>query len=805
MGNIFNEKCNLFMPASRKGIIISFLLLSIIFFADKIFFGPYALIRLSDTFDSAFGPLKVSGEQLFKFGPSAWFPNDSGGRPSHVYQFGPLYLLGIAAKFIPLWTIYGFLSISFMFMAGYGMYRLLNDFLELPQTLSFAGGVVYMFSSLTQPFGLVFEIFNYVFPLFFMWSVVDKHNKWSSSLLRTLGLLFIVGISFPILTLPHFAIMQLLVILFLNFKKTASTRAMLLRWALVWIGYILIFLPQIYALFDYRHMTHRFYHPSDYSFFSYFKEFLSEVSIKSLMIFFLGGSITLIFNSPKIRRIAFLCIIPISMAAFSYSSLSNALRKTFIVHLEFGHFLFTTNFLFTILGFTGIQTILINKRFQKRFFILGAIALLLLGYYFSWAPYNNLLWLNIFVPAGVILYCFRDRLAENISLPSWIKNKSILVLCLIFTAIFVKINRYGYGQENIPYVVYFGSHKELKQLAQEIKPDRTATLGFYPSMALSYGLETADAYSPVQYGPYKNYWGMIIADQFSSEEERMRFVKYFYSLNLLNASVLKEFNAHAELTTQSLKWNMPLLQSANITYIISLKPVKELEDLSRKVYHNSNEALEKDSALVALMNRFVSGLPGWVFKLASAPQPAYKHKYFSPVPLWVYELDNAFDRGYLVDNAVILPSDEAILQALAKQSLSDLRKKVFIRSLDKTTDNTLFVNNESGGTKRVELKYYSPDKLIFDVETEKPSFLVVSNNYHPNWTARINGEMIPIYRANHSFQTVKIKSPGKKEVVFEYKDSLLWKMYLAVPIGLLLFIFSVRIKQDLKSISSRSR
>ncbi|MCK4809560.1 MAG: hypothetical protein KAS99_01305 [Candidatus Omnitrophica bacterium] len=779
---------------SRKGIIILFLALSVLLFAEKIFMGPYALIRVSDTFDSEFGTFKALGEQLSEYGAQLWFPDYSGGRSSHTYHFGPFYLLSIAAKFIPLWLIYCSLLISFTFMAGYGMYRLLKDFFGLSEKLALIGGIVYLFSSLTQPFHLVHEIFNYVFPLFFMWSVVDKHKKWSSSLGRILGLVFIAGISYPVLTLPHFCIIQFLMIILLKGKETPSKKNMLIRWAFVWAGYILIFLPQFYALFSYKHMSHRFYSPNTQSFFFYFREFLSEVSVKSLLVFFLGGSLALIFRSSKIRRIGFLCIMPVALAAFCHSSLYNFFHKTFIAHLEFAHFIFATNFLFTILGFLTIQLVVADKKLQKRFFILGAVAFLWLIRHFAWALYNNLLWLNFFIAIGIVFYCFRTNLTKYVPCLSRIKRGFVLLFCLILVLILIRINRYSYGQENIPYISLFGRNKEIRQLTQRVTPGRSVTLGFHPAIALTCGLETADASGPIQYHWYKTYWGLIVAKQFKTEKEKEHFTNYFYALSLLNGSVLKQFNESPLLMTDSLKINRPLLLSANVTHIISFKPVKELEDFSRRVTAVNSKNMQETALVVGPINRFISAIPRWVYKLASSSEPMYKDNYFSPIPLWIYELDDTFERGYLVDEAVFLPSDEEILEVLKEQSIKDLREKVFICSSDEKVNHTLGVNNKESKNKSVVLRYYSPDKLIFDIETEKPCFLVVSNNYHWNWHADINGEATPIYKANHTFQAVRIDSPGRKKIIFEYKDSFIWKLYLAIPVGILFFAFAVCVR-----------
>ena len=350
--------------------------------------------------------------------------------------------------------------------------------------------------------------------------------------------------------------------------------------------------------------------------------------------------------------------------------------------------------------------------------------------------------------------------------------------------------------EDTPYSSHFTGHSSLNSLRLKLKkkPGRVCSVGFYSSMAENYGLETADYYSSIFYGPYRDYWKLIIDKQLEVEADKIFFERYYYQVILLNGSVKKRFNSSEEGFDGDLNLNIPLLLATNTTHIISSKPVKHLEKISKNVFVDGHHDDGDSGIIETMLNSLVSKIPWWGFKLALAKEPINKDAFFSPVPLWIYELDNTFDRGYLVDNAVVLPSDKAVLDALAEQSVSDLRRNVFISSKDGPTGSALSINKVGKGSKEIWGKHYTPDKLSFEVETQRPCFLVVSNNYHPNWTARINGEKAKIYRGNHSFQTIKIGTPGHKEIVFEYKDDLVWYMYLAVPLSVLFYMVSCLIK-----------
>ncbi len=59
-----------------------FILIALVFHADKLFLGSFEPIITHDTFTSEFQRYEATGELLTKHGLFAWFPNVTGGLPS---------------------------------------------------------------------------------------------------------------------------------------------------------------------------------------------------------------------------------------------------------------------------------------------------------------------------------------------------------------------------------------------------------------------------------------------------------------------------------------------------------------------------------------------------------------------------------------------------------------------------------------------------------------------------------------------------------------------------------------------------
>lgn len=770
------------VKSPRLSVILLFLLISLGFYADKLLLGPYSIVRLHDVFDSEFSRCKATGELVSRFGLFGWFPNVAGGSPSYAYHFVPYYPVCLMSVFLPLWLIYSLMVIALMLMAGYGLYRFLTDFLGLPEKVSIAGGVVFALSTQIQVNAVVGLVFNYAFPIFFIWTVALFPRSRSSAVFAILGAIGIVFFSYPVGTIPFFSLLHLLIILFLNPVHKGKDGAMLMQWAAVWVGYTLIFGPQLYALFQYSSVAAREYLPHTQGLPFYVTKFGAIIPSKSLTLFFLGGSVLLFFQSVLLRRALLMCGFFLVMSAFFASSASNFLLGSFVLKMDLVHYLWTLNFMMTIASFIGISVALSSSRSLMLFLVGGVAALLLVWGYspgtrYDLPRYGWLLVVNVLVAVGVLFYCGRDWLVNLLKVSnSRLNSQPIWVGSLCVVMILVRADRFEVERD--PYNRFFGSQEELRNVIKGKEPGRVGSLNWRPvhtAMAVTAGLETVDGRSTIFFRPYKQFFGKLVEKQFKTKEQRDSFYNYWYNLNLLNGSAAESFS---ETFDSGLGLNIPMLLSANVTHIISGQPVAELASISSEVFTIGREY----KAVVSL--------------------PAYIMKHFQPFPVYVYALRSTFARGYLVDKARILSSDQEVLETLAGQSLSTLREIVFFSKQDGVIPEKLGTES-SGGVKEVSLRYYSPDKLIFNVETESDAFLVISNNYDPKWTARIDGKHALIYRANNTFQALFIVSGGKKEVILEYKDPILWILHITIPLGVsVIFLALILVKVPGSSMTS---
>jgi len=125
-----------------------------------------------------------------------------------------------------------------------------------------------------------------------------------------------------------------------------------------------------------------------------------------------------------------------------------------------------------------------------------------------------------------------------------------------------------------------------------------------------------------------------------------------------------------------------------------------------------------------------------------------------------------FPRAYLVPRARAVATEK---EALSRLLTLDFKHEVIL-----ITSEVLPRASENGGLVPAEVKQYDSDRVVLEVRSEHPGWLVLTDSYFPGWEARVNGRPAQIYRANYLARAVRVEA-GQSEIVFVYRPkSYLW-------------------------------
>jgi hypothetical protein len=136
---------------------------------------------------------------------------------------------------------------------------------------------------------------------------------------------------------------------------------------------------------------------------------------------------------------------------------------------------------------------------------------------------------------------------------------------------------------------------------------------------------------------------------------------------------------------------------------------------------------------------------------------------------WVMVNSNALARAFVPRRVEVMPEEKARLQRLALLDF-DPREVAFVE---------LPVNLPSSCQGSAEIVEEVPTRIAISVRMETPGLVVLADRWDKGWQAYLNGQRVPILRANHAVRGVVVPA-GSSTLEFRYAPaSLAWGLKLA--------------------------
>jgi len=160
----------------------------------------------------------------------------------------------------------------------------------------------------------------------------------------------------------------------------------------------------------------------------------------------------------------------------------------------------------------------------------------------------------------------------------------------------------------------------------------------------------------------------------------------------------------------------------------------------------------------------------------------------------LFEFTGTLPRAKLYSNWQVNTNDGANLKTLADPNFDPART-----ALVSTPQKTLppAATNENSGS--VEIKSYSPKKIILAANAATPSVLLLNDKYDPDWRVTVDGRPAELLRCNFIMRGVQL-APGAHEVEFNFSlpSKPLYVTISAIGLGVLLcgFLLVLRGKPD---------
>lgn len=141
---------------------------------------------------------------------------------------------------------------------------------------------------------------------------------------------------------------------------------------------------------------------------------------------------------------------------------------------------------------------------------------------------------------------------------------------------------------------------------------------------------------------------------------------------------------------------------------------------------------------------------------------------FSSDQIYVYKLGRAAPRAYFASRVIPVDSQAAIADDAmpdfdaAREALVD---QANMASLDPSLIDPA---REPAKDARVSIVAYEGERIDIDVESDRAGLLVLHDLYYPGWEARLDGEPVPMVKANLLFRGVQTPK-GRHRVEFVFR------------------------------------
>lgn len=156
---------------------------------------------------------------------------------------------------------------------------------------------------------------------------------------------------------------------------------------------------------------------------------------------------------------------------------------------------------------------------------------------------------------------------------------------------------------------------------------------------------------------------------------------------------------------------------------------------------------------------------GWkLLKHGTMQQPTtIRSRIRKPLGFGVYENEDPIPRAFVIGNVVRNQTPNELMRTIQKLESVDCRSTVLLNRdvLPEAGSRVKF--------KAAEIVEYKSNSVTIRADVEAAGYLVLTDMFHPGWTAYVDGEPTRIEPAYIAFRAVPLKTAGRHEIVFRYK------------------------------------
>jgi len=132
----------------------------------------------------------------------------------------------------------------------------------------------------------------------------------------------------------------------------------------------------------------------------------------------------------------------------------------------------------------------------------------------------------------------------------------------------------------------------------------------------------------------------------------------------------------------------------------------------------------------------------------------------------IYENADALPRAFAVYSWRVFEDPDAALAAVASGAVPVATTAV----LEEHPPAELGPPTPDAPAAPVAIRHYAPESVEVETTVDRPALVVLTDTFYPGWEATVDGQPVPILRADYLFRAVPITA-GSHTVRFTYRPA----------------------------------
>jgi hypothetical protein len=149
--------------------------------------------------------------------------------------------------------------------------------------------------------------------------------------------------------------------------------------------------------------------------------------------------------------------------------------------------------------------------------------------------------------------------------------------------------------------------------------------------------------------------------------------------------------------------------------------------------------------------------------------PAYRLVHSGDVK--IYQNLDVLPRAFIVHQVQVMEDDQATLDLLRDPAFDPAQQVILAEGDAPAT---------AGGSSRAGIISYEAEQVQIHATLDAPGYLILTDTYYPGWSVTVDGQTVPILRADLYFRAVALGA-GEHKVTFQYRPL---SIYIGLAVGL---------------------